>query len=276
MTAQPLDPNDTATADRRGPDNPDTYTPNPNLRSYIDTLDGRATNRYFYRAAYVDGAYNRSEKLSLASPPVWLPNVVPPRAPVITKVLGGDRRITVAWASNREPDLAEYRVYRADSAAAARDLRSMTLVHTEPVPAGDPLARPAQVRWTDTPVPALVSFYYRVAAVDTEENVSDPSATVQGRAVDDALPVAPPLTVEWTNGTPPLAHASWTATEETILQRRVAISPVWDTITDWLPAGAHTLDDPINPDFPWFYRLQVRKPTGAIALGSRVGLLRRS
>ena len=46
---------------------------------------------------------------------VWLPNVVPPRAASLQRVAGGDRRITLAWASNREPDLQEYRVYRAGS-----------------------------------------------------------------------------------------------------------------------------------------------------------------
>jgi hypothetical protein len=135
------------------------------LGIYIDTLDGRATNRYFYRAAYVDGAHNRSA-LSLSSPPVYLPNVVPPRAPVITKVLGGDRQITLKWASNREADLLEYRVYRTDSKDNARDLRLMTLVHTEAVPSGDPAARPAEVEWTDKPLPGLVTFYYRVVALD--------------------------------------------------------------------------------------------------------------
>ncbi len=112
-TIQPLDPNHIDTHDRRGPGDPDDYTNTlSDLRLYIDTLDGRAAaNCYFYRAAYVDDAHNRSA-LSLASPPVGLPSVVPPRKPVITKILGGDRQIILKWASNRETDLAEYRVYR--------------------------------------------------------------------------------------------------------------------------------------------------------------------
>ena len=36
---------------------------------------------------------------------------------MITKVLGGDRQITLTWASNREQDLKSYRVYRTDKEA---------------------------------------------------------------------------------------------------------------------------------------------------------------
>ncbi len=183
VTIRPLDPDDPANADRKGPDSPDGYVPDPNQRAYLDTLDGRSTNRYFYRAIYVDGAHNPSS-LSLSGAPVWLHKVVPPRSPVITKVLGGDRRVILRWASNREPDLAYYQGYRTDSEVSARSLQLMTLVHTETVSAGDPAARPAEVGWTDTSVRGLVTLYYRLVAVDDAGNVSTPSPLVQTRAYD--------------------------------------------------------------------------------------------
>ena len=214
LTIQPLDsqepdPEDPAKLrwrNRRGPDDPDAFevwNPNnppanpdnpledPALLVYIDTLDGRSTNRYFYRAAFVDGAHNRSEQLSLSSPPVYLPNIVPPRIPVITKVLGGDRQITLRWASNREPDLAEYRVYRAESKEAARDLRLMDLVHTELVPVGVLAERPTAVSWTDTTEQGITTLYYRVVALDEAGNVSTPSKPVAGRAYDYGPPAEP-------------------------------------------------------------------------------------
>ena len=282
LTIQPLDPNDPLTANRRGPDDPDSFFLNDSnnplssggLRVYLDTLDGRSNNRYFYRAAYVDGAHNRGP-LGLSSPPVWLPNVVAPRTPVITKVLGGDREIILKWASNREPDLAAYRVYRAPDKTSARDVRLMTLVHTQEVKDGDAASRPAEVSWTDKTVPGLVTFYYRVAAVDTDGNTSAASQPVAGRAFDDALPVVPTLVVKWTADTPPLAHVTWTATEETLLERRAATEVVWIHVTDWLSAGTQMVDDPVSPAFPWFYRLRVRKQTGALALGAKVGLPRK-
>ena len=91
LTVVGLDAADAANADRRGPDDPANYAPRAALRAYMDTLDGRATNRYLYRAVYVDAAQNRSAMGPIGTP-VRLPNVVPPRAPAITRVTGGDRQ----------------------------------------------------------------------------------------------------------------------------------------------------------------------------------------
>jgi hypothetical protein len=136
LTIQPLDPDDRASANRLGPDNPPDFVVDPALRAYIDTLDGRSTNRYFYRSTYVNGVHNRGP-MSLSSPPIWLPKVTPPRTPIVIRISGGERQITLEWSSNREPDLAEYRIYRTDNVSSARDLRLMTLVQTVPVPADD-------------------------------------------------------------------------------------------------------------------------------------------
>src|SRR4029453_8396761 len=109
---EPLDPDDPVNADRRGSDDPDTYTPNPGLRASMDTLGGRSTNRYFYRAIYMDGANNRSD-LSLSEPPVYLPRVVPPDPPLVQLALAGEGKINVRWMISPSPDLARYRIYRA-------------------------------------------------------------------------------------------------------------------------------------------------------------------
>ena len=77
LTIQPLDPQepdpDNPTLlrwrDRVGPDNPSGFAVDATLRSFTDTLDGRSTNSYFYRAGAVDGVHNHSEELSLSSPP---------------------------------------------------------------------------------------------------------------------------------------------------------------------------------------------------------------
>lgn len=189
VTIQPLDPTDPVNANRRGPDNPEGFVVDPTLRAYVDTLDGRSTNRYFYRSTYVDGAHNASN-LSLSSPPVYLPNVVPPRPPVITKVIGGDRQIKLCWASNREPNLVEYRVYRAGSKDDARDIRLMTLVHVAAIPASDPESRPAVNEWIDS-VPGGVGFYYRLVAVDDADNISMASNRLVGQAYDNGPPAEP-------------------------------------------------------------------------------------
>lgn len=197
LTIRPMDPDEpdtNAPSGRRwrrvGPDvAPDVLDGNPELRAYIDALDGRSTSRYFYRSAYVDNAHNLGAQ-SLCTAPVYLPNVTSPRAPVVTKILGGDRQITLRWASNREPDLVEYRIYRTDVNEYTRDLRLMTRVHVAAAPAGDPALRPGFNEWSDN-IPGGVDMFYRLVAVDVANNVSSPSRSVLARAYDYSSPAEP-------------------------------------------------------------------------------------
>ena len=159
----------------RAEDHPDIAEPghaivDSEILAYRDVLDGKSTSRYYYRVRAVSATGVLGEWSEVIGP-VVCPDVVPPRSPLITKVLGGDRQITLKWASNRESDLFEYRLYRADSATAAEDLRSMTLVHNGP-----------EVEWTDKPVAPGTKLYYVLTAVDTSGNVSHPGPTVVGRA----------------------------------------------------------------------------------------------
>jgi len=258
-----LDPDDAATADDRYPDDPEDYRPDSDLHIYMDTLPGRSSNRYFYRAAYVDGAQNRSH-LSLASPPVYLPKVTPPRTPVITKVLGSDRQIILRWNCSREPDLAEYRVYRTDKKENARDIRLMTLIHMRAVPPGD---RPRIIEWADE-VPGLVLFHYTILALDTSGNASKLSKPVAARAFDESLPIPPVPQAAW-SGEPAHIQVTWTSEFETLLQRKTAgTEGTWIQKTHWLLPGEHYVSDPdANVEKSYEYRLYARKSTGAITIG---------
>ncbi len=273
VTVAPLDPNDPATANRVGPDNPPNFPIDPNLRIYVDTLDGRSTNRYFYRARYVDGAHNRSAP-SLSSPPVWLPNVTPPRAPALVRITGGERQITLEWSSNREPDLAEYRIYRADDESSTRDLRLMALVQTVPVLPGEAEDRPAIVSWTDAPTPGLVTFQYRLVAVDDAGNASEPSPPRSGRAHDQALPVVPQPAIAWVDqGGKVRAEISWTSEHEVLVQRRESAGGPWVDLTSWRAPGSVTIRDPFSdPANSYQYRLWARKYTGAVVRGAPIPL----
>ncbi|HEV7514753.1 MAG TPA: hypothetical protein VGR07_00495, partial [Thermoanaerobaculia bacterium] len=98
VTLAPLEMTDPTIQDERRPDDDAGYMPaTSGVRAYTDTLPGRATNRYFYRARFVDGAQNQGF-LSLAGPVVYLRKVEPPRAPVITGAVAGDREITLLWS----------------------------------------------------------------------------------------------------------------------------------------------------------------------------------
>lgn len=247
--------------DRRGPDTPEGFAiDEANRSAFIDTLDGRSINRYLYRAAFVDSAHNQSE-LGLPGPVVYLPNVVPPRTPVITKVLGGDRQITIKWASNREPDLAEYRIYRADSEEATRDLRLMILVHTETVPTGDPAARPPEVTWINTPVPGLVTFYYSLVSVDEQGNASDASRVLIGRAFDESRPNPPSWNPPVAESTSDVVMLSWTSSEANLaclVQRKVTATKEWKDLSVWLPRGTYKFtDQKRKSNVTYDYRLRV-------------------
>jgi hypothetical protein len=291
LTIQPLNPDEPDPdnpgvlqwRNRRGPDDPDTFVvgdpanplADPALRVYIDAVDGRSSNRYFYRAGYVDGAHNRSRDLSLSTPPVYLPKVTPPRTPVITKVLAvpdRDRQIAVRWASNREPDLREYRVFRTGSRQAVRDVGLMDQVHVEAVPAGDPMVRPAEVSWVDAAVPGQGTFYYRVVAVAADDlgrltNVSPPSPPLAGRALDTYRPASP----RWdppVPGGPNALALSWTspiANLSCFVERKVPAATTWDAINPngWLPRGVYTYTDRTRiPGLAYVYRLRVLDDQG--------------
>jgi len=257
--------------DRRGPDDAGNYTQRAQVRSWLDTLDGRCANRYLYRAVAVDAAQNRSAPGPCGTP-VRLPNVTPPRSPVITRIIAGDREIALGWASNREPDLLEYRVYRADSPEAARDLRLMEMVGTIAADR-DPALRPATVQWMDTPAPGLIDYWYRVSAVDRPDpddprgrggNLSPPSPAVKARALQPP-PQPPVLQSPVLNAAGNQLALTWSLSDPELqprVERRIDEAGVWAPVTAWLQTGAVTTTGPLPAASTWQYRIRVRDHAG--------------
>jgi hypothetical protein len=289
LTIQPLDPDEPDPGDpaqlrwrnRRSRDDPDEFVVddprNPlsssDLRIYIDKLDGRTASRYFYRTGYVDGAHNRSGNLSLSTPPVYLRRITAPRAPVITKVLAvadHDRQIVVRWASNREADLHEYHIYRSQTKEATRDIRLMERVHVEPVPVGDPMARPAEVAWTDDTVLGRLTFYYCVVAAARDELnrpiVSLPSSPVAGRALDTRFPPPPVWNPPRAGAAPNELTLSWRSpipNLRCLVQRHPFGSALWEEITPWLARGNYSYTDSARiPGVTYVYRIKVMDSAG--------------
>ncbi|HEY0313200.1 MAG TPA: hypothetical protein VGC56_11975 [Allosphingosinicella sp.] len=188
-TFEPLDPADPANADRPGPDPNAPYTSNFAWGAYVAEIDGKAANRYFFRAAYVNAAHIVGA-LGPSSPAVYLPKVAPPRVPAITKVTSGELSITLEWAHNREPDLAEYRVYRAEDERQARDPRLMARVATI-AKADVDMTKPGVV-WTDTG--GLIggrTYLYCLTSVDGVANESALGPAAGAMAVDGRIPDVP-------------------------------------------------------------------------------------
>ncbi len=277
--------------DRRGPDDPAGYVPSGGRCAFIDAVDGRATNRLLYRALFVDGAQNRSV-LGACGTPVRLPDTTAPRAPTIGKALGGDRAVTLTWASNREADLLEYRILRAMSEADARDLRTMTpvgVVAADP----DPAARPARVEWTDAAAPGRKDLWYRVVAIDRTDpdprggggNWSAPSPAMRARAFDDTPPVPPAIaTLDWVRvddtGTVfpfadpipdgaerlPAVRITWPAAApdvKLLVQVKPESSAGFGNASAWLPPGTSGFVHRTDHTFePLEYRLKVVNGAG--------------
>ena len=266
VTLQPLEMADIGIRDGRRPDDEANYAAgDPDIRAYTDTLAGNATNRYFYRASFVDGAQNQSA-LSLAGPPLYLYDVEPPRTPVITEVVGGDGTIDLTWAHNRESDFLEYRVYRTEAKDEASDVRSMTGVETIPrIPVDGPDGDP-EVFWRDAGVVRGKTYWYRIVAVDIAGNVSAPTAPVQGRAFR-LSPLPPPEWIDaaWRPGNDAV-ELQWKPSESGLshlVQRRVATMFRWDTVSNWLDLDtASFVDESATPGEEYFYRIRARDESG--------------
>lgn len=92
-------------------------------REHSDVVDGATSDRYLYRLRTLSAALLGSTEMGPPSEPRRPPIVKPATAPVVSRIDAGDQEVVVRWSINREPDLVEYRVYRADAAAALDDLR---------------------------------------------------------------------------------------------------------------------------------------------------------
>lgn len=293
VTINPLDPNDNT--NRLGPDLPEDFILDPNERAFIDTLDGRATNRYFYRAAMVDAGHNLGP-LGLSSPPVYLPNVVP-RQPLWTGSELGDNNATLFWVSNREDDLVEYQIFRADSPVDARDIRLMQKIHTVTVAAVAPRQRPATTSWTDSSLTGGSKYLYRIVAVDVAGNVSTPSETHTVLAIDTRIPDPPVwLDTSWVlrhtdngiedwpadgvivAGMSPALRLVWsseTAGATFFVTRRARDERVWQSFAGTgayqqiAPTEFRFYDDNVSPEQNYTYRIRVTSLTGVPSIEYR-------
>jgi len=111
------------------PNDPKNWEDSNNM-FFKDSIDGKGRGSYFYRIGVMDKAGNMSS-LSPATPPVCVPDVIPPKPPTITKVLSGDRKGIICWRRNTDPGMVRYEIYRTDKKHHSVDIRLM----------GEPIAK---------------------------------------------------------------------------------------------------------------------------------------
>jgi len=212
------------TADERGLSDDPSYDPTSrnDVLGFTDLLDGRATNRYFYRTTLVDEAQNQS-KLGVATPPVLLPVTAVPEAPRLATALGGDRSVALSLLAVADPAVVSYKIYRANSPQGANDVRSMqppiaTVNDTRDVSQrANPLPLPP-----DTNVVPYQDYFYRVTANLPGGGESPPSAVMSARPFDGTPPPEP----TW-------ERSEWVKLDDTGIEH-----PFTDTDPDLIPALA--------------------------------------
>ena len=107
-------------------------------------------------------------------------DTTPPLAPTGVFASAGDGLVELTWSANAEPDLAGYIVYRATDVAGPFDrITGSTLTGTQ---------------YTDTAVTNGSTYYYRIEAQDTSQNVSAPSGVVS--ATPEGAPTGGVLLVD--------------------------------------------------------------------------------
>lgn len=94
-----------------------------NENIFVDYVQGFYPDQFYYRIKVVAKSLVGNLEWTNVSNPVEPSLSRKPRKPEISKVVPGDRSVTLYWNLNREPDLSHYLIYRAQNREDLEDLR---------------------------------------------------------------------------------------------------------------------------------------------------------
>jgi fibronectin type 3 domain-containing protein/TolB-like protein len=107
----------------------------------------------------------------------YLVQMYPPQPPMGLVVRGGIRECALTWKAGSEPDLKEYRIYRAESAEGPYEL----------------IGKSGKPKWVDKGLADGGNYFYYVTAIDTDgkesKYLSGTKARTRGRPAIGELPV---------------------------------------------------------------------------------------
>jgi len=148
--------------------------------SYTDTgLDPDTT--YYYRVTAVDTSNNESDPSEQASATTLQPDTTPPSAPTwLTASTVSSDRIDLDWNDNAESDIAVYKVYRSNDDGFIPDISNF-------------LGESITSSYQDTGLSSETTYYYKVTAVDTSDNESDPSEQASATTDSDYTEISTPF-----------------------------------------------------------------------------------
>jgi hypothetical protein len=261
-----------------------------------DGLPGAVRNRFVYRVRAVDPAGNLAPWPAPSSATcvvVDLPGV-PPAPPVWAEVAfpaaGG---VALRWVPNAAAGLRGYRLYRAEDAGAAEDVRSMMPLFAAPQDEGGgsltgvvvtrdaagAVTSVTELAAGDRPPGRLVQhvdaaaapgrpIYYRLVAEDAGGHRSPASE----RLVVQLPKTQPPAPPSWAPPavSPGSAALSWTAGEadlECLVLRRAG-GTLWRALGPWAAPGDYSFtDDTVVAGTEYEYRVRVRDSVGHVVDG---------
>ena len=149
------------------------------VSNYSDTGLSAGTT-YYYKVTAVDTSGNESDPSAEASATTEAPDTTPPAAPTgLTATAVSTSQIDLDWNNNTEGDLDHYNVYRSTTSGFTPG-------------AGNFVTETTVSNYSDTGLSAGTTYYYKVTAVDTSGNESNPSA--QASATTEAPPPPPTMT----------------------------------------------------------------------------------
>ncbi|HTP13266.1 MAG TPA: hypothetical protein VMM37_06530, partial [Bacteroidota bacterium] len=140
--------------------------------TFVDSVDVLTLTRYvYYRIAAVDKRYNHSEMSSILA--LKRPDRIAPEPPVFTDVSVTDSLVRLRWAPSTSDDVRNQDLYRK-SAQQEPWKKIATL-------------RPTEALYVDRDVSQMVTYQYRIEAVDSSGFHSGFAMPVQGRPYDTGM-----------------------------------------------------------------------------------------
>lgn len=124
-------------------------------------LPKQTKNEFFYFVVALDTTHNRSMPSAYVS--ATMPDITAPERPHIKTVVHYEMNSVIEWVLNVDNDLVGYHILRADSLAGSFNRINPNLIH------------PKINRFTDRSTEANTTYYYQVVAVDSANNMSEPS-----------------------------------------------------------------------------------------------------
>ncbi len=147
-----------------------SYSVNPGdpQSRIVDQTDGLVPGTtYYFRLWTADEESNWSGLSNGATAWAQVAADAPPAAPTGLVAEAGNKKVTLTWTPNTEPDMKSYWVYRSTT-SGSYDVAIATVTH--------PTAK-----YVDTGLTNEVTYYYVLRAVDQADNVSNASDEVSAR-----------------------------------------------------------------------------------------------